>query len=258
MVGERLGKEKIAEAMIFAAEQYGRRMAAGTDKMLVLRASEMLNLINAVTEKTEMLTAAILYDILLETDVEPDRIRDQFGDEVLHLIRVHSEDADVPWIERRPVSMPVLQRMGWEEQMLIVADITCREQWILHSLGKIGETFWDFIDTPKNSMAKYFSDIQDTLIDLQDDAVSAPLTWKMVNAFKDIFIDYWIDEGWETVYQTSGFGECAMWRRDTIGWIGTYAPDTSKMQQITREEAEFMTDLWNHILTFSADLGPLQ
>ena len=258
MIGARLGYGKIAEALQFAAEQYGGRMAAGTDKLLILRATEMLNLINLVTERTEMLTAAVLYDILTETDVEAEQIREQFGGEVLHLLQVHSEETDLPWIERRPVSTPVLARMGWEEQMLIVGYIPCRERWILRSLNKVGDTFWEFVGTPKNDLAKYFSNIQDTLINLQDDQASAPLTWQMVNCFKDIFIEYWIDEGWDTIYQFARYGECAMWKRDTIGWMTTHIPDTSGMQQITREEAEFMTDLWNHILTFSADLGPLQ
>ncbi|MBR2778588.1 MAG: hypothetical protein IKD85_00200 [Firmicutes bacterium] len=254
----RLGHEKIAEALALAAEQYGDRIAVGTDMMLLLRATDMLHLMSQVTERTEVLVAAILYDILLETDIDRDEIGERFGAEVLDLILVHNENKEQLWIDREPIPASALGLLSREEQLLIVADIITRERWIARALEKIGDTLWNYLERSRKELAMYYSDVQDALVHLQDDREGAVLGWQMVNEYKDLFVQYWIDEDWTAIYQFAEFGECVMWRRDSLGWSVASLPDTSTMQQITRQEAEFMTDVWNHILTFSADLGPLQ
>lgn len=253
-----LRRIKIAEALSFAAEQYGDRIASGTDMMLILRAADMLNLMKQVTERTEVLAAAVLYDILIETDVTRDQIAERFGEEVLDLILVHNEDRSQLWIDRYPVLPDALLLLSREEQLLIMADIITRERWIARALDKIGDTLWNYLERSRKEISKYFSDIQDALEYLQDDPVGAVLGWQMVNEYKDLFVQYWMDEKWDAIYQFAEFGECCVWRRDSLGWAVTSIPDTSGMQRISREEAEFMTDVWNHILTFSVDLGPLQ
>lgn len=254
----KLGREKIAEAVALAAESYGDRIAVGTDMLLLMRAVDMLHLMSQVTERTEILTAAVLYDILIETDITRDEIEERFGPEVLDLLLVHNEDKNQLWIDRFPIPASALGMLSRDEQLLIVADIVTRERWIARALDKIGDTLWNYLERSKNELAVYFSQVQDALVHLQDDLEGAPLGWQMVNEYKDIFIQYWIDADWTAIYQFAEFGECAMWRRDSLGWTSVPVPDTSTMQRITREEAEFMTDVWNHILTFSADLGPLQ
>ncbi len=139
-----------------------------------------------------------------------------------------------------------------------MADIITRERWISAALEKIGDSLWNYLERSKNELAIYYSNVQDALIHLQDDREGSVLGWQMVNEFKDLFVQYWIDENWSAVYQFADFGECVVWHRDAIGWSITTVPDTANMQRITRQEAEFFTDVWNHILTFSADLGPLQ
>ncbi len=110
-----MGREKIAEALTLAAESYGDRIALGTDMLLVLRAADMLNLMKQVTERTEVLVAAILYDILIETDISRDEIEERFGPEVLDLILVHNENKNQLWIDRMPIPADALVMLSREE-----------------------------------------------------------------------------------------------------------------------------------------------
>lgn len=94
----------LEEAVVFAAEAHRGRRRRGERVPGILHPMEVAAIVGTMTGSEELLAAAMLLDVLEETGVTPETLRERFGDRVAALVDTVSENRRPPeetWPERK-------------------------------------------------------------------------------------------------------------------------------------------------------------
>ena len=82
----------IGKAIEFAIGAHGDATRKGKSRPYILHPLEAMNIAAGLTEDEEVLAAAVLHDVVEDTDVKGAEIREVFGDRVADLVMAESED----------------------------------------------------------------------------------------------------------------------------------------------------------------------
>ena len=83
---------KIRKAIEFAMDAHADATRKGKSRPYILHPLEAMNIAASLTEDEEVLAAAVLHDVVEDTDVKEAEIREVFGDRVADLVMAESED----------------------------------------------------------------------------------------------------------------------------------------------------------------------
>ena len=115
----------LGKAIKFAVDAHGDTTRKGKNRLYILHPLEAMTIVASLTEKEEVLAAAVLHDVVEDTDVTEAELRGAFGDRVANLVMAESEDKmrDIPpeasWEARKQATIDHLA--GLERDNLIVA-----------------------------------------------------------------------------------------------------------------------------------------
>ena len=84
--------ELLVKAISFAAKTHQGICRKGTNTPYILHPLEAAAIVSSMTDDIEVMAAAVLHDVLEDTDVTEDRIRFEFGPRVADLVSAESED----------------------------------------------------------------------------------------------------------------------------------------------------------------------
>ncbi len=79
-----------------------------------------------------LLIAALLHDVLEDTETDPQELQARFGEEILGLVREVSDDKDLPRAERKRLQVVHAARISRQAQQIKLADKICNLDDILH------------------------------------------------------------------------------------------------------------------------------
>ena len=88
-------------AVAFALERHLRQRRVGDEAAFVLHPLEVASLLDRSHYPDHVVAAAVLHDILEDTDTERSELRERFGSEVTELVAVVSDDLSIPDQEGR-------------------------------------------------------------------------------------------------------------------------------------------------------------
>ena len=83
---------KLRKAIEFAMDAHADATRKGKSRPYILHPLEAMNIAAGLTENEDVLTAAVLHDVVEDTDVKEAEIREAFGDRVADLVMAESED----------------------------------------------------------------------------------------------------------------------------------------------------------------------
>ena len=83
---------KLRKAIEFAMDAHADATRKGKSRPYILHPLEAMNIAASLTEDEEVLAAAVLHDVVEDTDVKEAEIREAFGDRVADLVMAESED----------------------------------------------------------------------------------------------------------------------------------------------------------------------
>lgn len=206
------------EAMMMAVEAHKGQVRKGTDIPYIVHPMEVLQILTAMNGDTELLIAGVLHDIVEDTAVTAEDIRERFGDVVADLVCHHTEDKSKSWEERKQVTIDEIYKGERSVRYLIFADMlsNLRSQWADYQ--KVGESLWERFNAPKEKQSWYYSARLDAFDDLMDDECAAKFYWEAQALYKDIYVDFYMDSENSMLYQKSAHGEgyCLMF--NTVQW----------------------------------------
>lgn len=164
----------VEKAIIFAAKAHCGAKRKGTDIPYIVHPMEAGAIAASVTDDKEVIAAAILHDVLEDTDTTESEIEAGFGKEVLRLIKSDSEDKreDLPpektWKIRKQETIDYLDnKADRKEKIIALSDKLSNIRAIYRDYNKLGDKLWErFNQRDKNEHGWYYGSFRKTLSEL--------------------------------------------------------------------------------------------
>lgn len=239
--------ELLEKAIHFAAEKHAGGLRKGTNRPYISHPLEVMTILNRMEADNNLLMAGLLHDTVEDTDTTYMEIKNTFGVDVAALVMAHTKNPELTWEEVRKHKIEAMDESSFRVNLLIMADMTANLRSMWKDYRQIGEELWERFNAPKEKQAWYYSAMQDKLWDMQNYLETAEIYWEMVGLFKDLFVEFHIDEKTDTIYQSCADGTCHMLQRDICAWEPAKLPEG--LPAVPRHLAERIEDNWRDLMS---------
>lgn len=167
----------VDKAISFATKAHANTERRGHQSPYVLHVFEAASIVETMTRDPEILAAAILHDVIEDTDSSIEEIREQFGERVAAIVQ--GETTEVPfgqtetesWHDRKSSGIKSIANAPREAKIVALGDKLSNIRAIYHDFNKVGEKVFEKFHAPDpikdnrwyyESLAEAFSDLSDT------------------------------------------------------------------------------------------------
>ena len=141
-----------------------------------------------MTSDQEILAAAVLHDVVEDTDITIDEIRAQFGDRVAELVDTESDRLnDLPdWRSRKEDSLKRLANASREEKIVALGDKLSNMRAIARDYTTKGDAFWELFRIKEKSVHAWrYHALVDALSSLSDTYAYQEFQYLVKSIFKE-------------------------------------------------------------------------
>ena len=234
----------LEKAMQFAMNAHRGGVRKGTDKPYILHPVETLQILSSMDADTNLMAAGLLHDALEDTDTKLLDIYAQFGTDVAALVYEHSEDKSKSWYMRKLHTIIELPDSNIRYKMLVLADKVANLRNLYSDYKRVGEELWNRFNAPKHLQAWYYGELNDGLCELQNYPETEDTYWEMTRLYKELFVEYYIDESKGFLYQCGADGSQYALRKGRPQWNVFDGKISEKAEQVTRKTAERVEENW--------------
>ena len=238
--------EILNKAIHFAADAHLGGVRKGTNRPYIGHPLEVMNILNCMEADNNLMIAGLLHDTVEDTETTYMDIKNEFGFDVAALVAVHTKDPDATWEEVRRHKIEAMDESSFRGKLLIMADMTANLRSLWKDYRHIGEELWERFNAPKEKQAWYYGTMQDKLWDMQKYMETAEIYWEMVGLYKDLFVEFHIDDKTDRIYQNCADGTCYLLKRDTCEWEPAELPEG--LPAVPRQLAERIEDNWKDLM----------
>lgn len=117
----------------------------------------------------ELIIAGIFHDTLEDTNIDPNLIKEQFGEKVYHLVEFMTEphnkhdstlqDLKETWKERKRITLEKARKANEEELTLLLADKLANSTSLRESVEMIGDETWNYFQASKQDIVMYHKEL---------------------------------------------------------------------------------------------------
>lgn len=160
--------------MIRKAADFAKRAHEGTFRKgsvipYIYHPMEVALLVAQMTDDQEVIAAAYLHDVLEDTKVTPEEVRDVFGERVLKLVQLETEDKARTWKERKAATILHLTEASREIKILALGDKLSNLRSTARDYMVMGDEVWQrFNEKRRESHQWYLEGILEALSDLKE------------------------------------------------------------------------------------------
>lgn len=173
--------ELVTRAIIFAAKAHDGMRRKKSDLPYILHPVEAAAIVGSLTEKQEVIAAAVLHDVIEDTPVTFEEVAAEFGSRVAALVWSESEDKrenlppEQTWRVRKEEAIEVLkQTKDLEVKMLYLGDKLANMRSIYQQWRLEGDAMWQgFHQTDPAQHGWYYRTIAENIKEFKD-----TLAWK--------------------------------------------------------------------------------
>ena len=157
----------IQQAARFAAEAHEGKMRKGSEIPYIVHPLETAVIVSRMTEDPELISAALLHDVLEDTEVTFEELSELFGKRVADLVAAESEDKRKTWKERKQATIERLASASRQEKLLCLADKLSNLRSTTADYLLKGEAVWlKFRMRDKKEHEWYYRGVLEQLSDL--------------------------------------------------------------------------------------------
>lgn len=236
--------QKLEKAIKYAVDKHSGDVRKGTDTPYIVHPLETLQILNSMDADTDLMIAGLLHDVLEDTDTSLKEIVDMFGIDVAALVNCHTEDKRQLWYVRKLTTIYELKEADVRLKMLVMADKVANLRSLYKDYKQLGDELWGRFNAPKELQAWYYSEIQDGLEELQNYTETRDIYWEMVDLFKDVFVDFFLDEDNGRIYQVCADGQQRMYVREDAKYVAYQGEIPETAELVHRKFAERIEDNW--------------
>ena len=163
----------VSKALIFATEHHQHQHRKGTK---IPYMSHLLNVCKLLAERDcsdEILAAALLHDVVEDTDVTIEEVEEKFGGYVAEIVKGATEleklekkaiEKESSWQERKAHTIHFLEHEATTDQLLVSgADKLDNLRSIVYDHARAGEELWKRFNASKEQQAWYYRSIASIL-----------------------------------------------------------------------------------------------
>lgn len=164
------------QAIIFATKAHSGATRKGTRVPYIVHPIEAAAIVSAMTDDEEVIAAAVLHDVLEDTDATWEELEEQFGRRIADLVSDESENKrkDLPaaetWKVRKQETVTFLETSAsLDAKMLALADKLSNLRSIYRDVYIIGDKVWErFNQKDKKMHGWMYRAIAEALRELSD------------------------------------------------------------------------------------------
>ena len=198
----------VEEAISLAAEAHYGSWRKGNAIPYIAHPMETMLIVADMTKDEEVIAAAALHDVVEDTPVTLERIREQFGERVADLVGIESENKreGIPKVEtwkiRKEENLLREFQAPREAKMIMLADKVSNMRATLADFRREGTAIWDkFNMKDEAQQAWYYKSVAKVLEDLSD----LPVYEEYVQMLEEVFdgvqtpplLEFPLPEGYE-------------------------------------------------------------
>ena len=170
--------ELVSEAIVFAVKAHDGMRRKSSELPYILHPCEAAVIVGSITAKQEVIAAAVLHDVVEDTPVTMDEIREKFGPRVAELVASETEDkredrpAEETWRIRKEESIELLKKTAdIDVKILYLGDKLANMRSIYRQWKEMGHAFWEgegFHQSDPKQHAWYYRSIASELRELKN------------------------------------------------------------------------------------------
>lgn len=158
------------KTIVFATSAHEGQLRKGTQIPYILHPLEAAAIVGTMTTDDEIIAAAVLHDVVEDTDTTVEQIKERFGERVAALVASESEDkrenlsAESTWKIRKQETIDHLKTAPIEVKMITLGDKLSNIRAIHRDYNAIGDELWQrFNQKDKNEHYWYYRSIAECL-----------------------------------------------------------------------------------------------
>ena len=167
----------VDEAIIFAVKAHSGQLRKGSKLPYIVHPMEALTIASTMTDDYELLAAAVLHDVIEDTDVTAEDIQKAFGDNVSRLVvaetaeRSTTQSRTESWKETKQYILDHLKHAPHDVKLVAMSDKLANMRAIARDYSNLGDALWQrFHVTDMHLHAWYYHGLLEALEDLSDTA----------------------------------------------------------------------------------------
>ena len=181
----------LCQATRWAAQAHDGAYRKGGRAPYLLHVMETAEIVGTMTEDEDVLAAAVLHDVLEDTSVTEEELRETVGGHVTELVLAVSENkrreqpAEMTWRLRKQESVErLLKEPRLEVKMIALGDKLSNIRALQRDYGILGEQVWErFNNKSKAEQGWYYQAVTDALQDLN----VYPVWYELANLVWEVF-----------------------------------------------------------------------
>lgn len=181
----------LCQATRLAAEAHDGAYRKGSRMPYLLHVMETAEIVGTMTEDEDVLAAAVLHDVLEDTAVTEEELRETVGGHVTDLVLAVTENkrpeqpaADTWRIRKQESVDKLLKEQRLEVKMIVLGDKLSNIRAISRDYGILGESLWErFNNKNKTEQGWYYQAMTDALQDLN----AYPVWHELANLVWEVF-----------------------------------------------------------------------
>ena len=163
-------------AIIFATRAHSGTYRKGTNIPYIVHPIEAAAIVATITDDPDMIAAAVLHDVVEDTDATVDEIRLFFNDRIADLVEAESEDkrkdrpAQETWMVRKMETLEFLKNEADRDaKILALADKLSNIRAIHRDQKTVGDRLWErFNEKDKAKHGWMYRQVAIALVELSD------------------------------------------------------------------------------------------
>ena len=163
-------------AIIFATRAHSGTYRKGTSIPYIVHPIEAAAIVSPITDDPDMIAAAVLHDVVEDTDATVDEIRLFFNERIANLVEAESENKrkNLPpqetWMIRKMETLEFLRnKADRDAKILALADKLSNMRAIHRDQNIVGDLLWErFNEKDKSKHGWMYRQVADALSELSD------------------------------------------------------------------------------------------
>lgn len=179
MANKYLDTSLLDRAIIFAVKAHHDTERRGKGFPYIVHPLEAVEIVATITPDQELLAAAVLHDVIEDTDVTVDQLRAEFGDRIADLVHAESDQIDgqlfdgrneeETWHARKQAAIDRLAAAPYEAKIVAMGDKLSNMRAIARDYKLKGDALWSIFHVKdKASHEWHYRGLAASLSELRD------------------------------------------------------------------------------------------
>lgn len=175
----------IRKAAKFSAKAHEGKMRKGTCIPYSTHPQEAAVIVSGMTSDPEVISAALLHDVIEDAGVTYEELRAAFGPRVADLVQAESEDKSKTWKERKQATIDRLKTAGRDVKMICLGDKLSNLRSTAAEYLEKGESVWlKFREKNKKEHEWYYRGVLEQLSELREERAYEEAVWLFEKLFR--------------------------------------------------------------------------